>query len=163
MTALPLPLPKPPSDAHAAVPYTDEPVALLQLDASDPIEAASAVYREVRRGRRVVAVACGGPDAALHLSRALDAIGVLDLVPHTELTVTVEHAAAGRLEHGLRSAGAEITGIDYAARVTVHLLVPTAGRAALGRWLAQFSGGSADLVEGSQSLRAVPPARPDLA
>lgn len=77
MTALPLPLPKPPSDAHAAVPYTDEPVALLQLDASDPIEAASAVYREVRRGRRVVAVACGGPDAALHLSRALDAIGVV--------------------------------------------------------------------------------------
>jgi uncharacterized YigZ family protein len=95
------------------------------------------------------------------VSEALDAIGVLDLVPHTELTVTVEHAAAGRLEHGLRSAGAEITGIDYAARVTVHLLVPTAGRAALGRWLAQFSGGSADLVEGSQSLRAVPPARPD--
>jgi len=92
------------------------------------------------------------------VSEALDAIGVLDLVPHTELTVTVEHAAAGRLEHGLRSAGAEITGIDYAARVTVHLLVPTAGRAALGRWLAQFSGGSADLVEGSQSLRAVPPA-----
>ena len=77
MTALPLPLPKPPSDAYAAAPYTDEPVALLQLDASDPIEAASAVYREVRRGRRVVAVACGGPDAVLHLSRALDAIGVV--------------------------------------------------------------------------------------
>ena len=60
MTALPLPLPKPPSDTHPAVPYAEEPVALLQLDASDPIEAASAVYREVRRGRRVVAVACGG-------------------------------------------------------------------------------------------------------
>jgi len=77
MTALPLPLPKPPSEAPVPIPYTDEPVALLQLDASDPIEAASAVYREVRRGRRVVAVACGGPDAALHLSRALYAIGVV--------------------------------------------------------------------------------------
>ena len=77
MTAQPLPLPIPPSTAPLSVPYTDEPVALLQLDASDPIEAASAVYREVRRGRRVVAVACGGPDAAGRLSRALDAIGVV--------------------------------------------------------------------------------------
>lgn len=77
MTALPLSLPKPASDAHPAVPYTDEPVALLQLDATDPIEAASAVYREVRRGRRVVAVACGGPDASARLSEALDAIGIL--------------------------------------------------------------------------------------
>ena len=74
---LPLPLPGPSSPDRTAVPYTDEPVALLQLDGSDPIEAASAVYREVRRGRRVVAVACGDPDAAGRLSRALDAIGVV--------------------------------------------------------------------------------------
>ncbi|TPW06949.1 MAG: aspartate/glutamate/uridylate kinase [bacterium] len=77
MTALPLPLPKPPSDSCPEIPYTDEPIALLQLDASDPVEAASAVYREVRRGRRVVAVACGGPDASVRLSQALDAIGVV--------------------------------------------------------------------------------------
>jgi homoserine dehydrogenase len=77
MTALPLPLPIPSTAAQPVAPYTDEPVALLQLDGSDPIEAASAVYREVRRGRRVVAVACGGPDAAVRLSRALDAIGVV--------------------------------------------------------------------------------------
>ena len=77
MIALLFPLPKPISDVHTAVPYTEEPVALLQLDGSDPVEAASAVYREVRRGRRVVALACGGPDAALQLSRALDAIGVV--------------------------------------------------------------------------------------
>ena len=77
MTAQPLPLPIQPSAIHPAVPYTEEPVALLQLDGSDPVEAASAVYREVRRGRRVVAVACGGADATLRLSRALDAIGVV--------------------------------------------------------------------------------------
>lgn len=77
MTAQPLPRPIQPAAADPAAPYTDEPVALLQLDGSDPVEAASAVYREVRRGRRVVAVACGGPDAALRLSRALDAIGVV--------------------------------------------------------------------------------------
>ncbi len=77
MTALPLPLPGPSSPDQTTAPYTDEPVALLQLDGSDPIEAASAIYREVRRGRRVVAVACGEPDAAGRLSRALDAIGVV--------------------------------------------------------------------------------------
>ncbi len=77
MTAQPLPLSIQPAAAQSAAPYTDEPVALLQLDGSDPVEAASAVYREVRRGRRVVAVACGGPDAALRLSRALDSIGVV--------------------------------------------------------------------------------------
>lgn len=81
MTALPLPLPTQPSAAHPVVPHTDEPVALLQLDVSDPVEAASAVYREVRRGRRVVAVACGGPEAAVRLSRALDAIGVVSNRP----------------------------------------------------------------------------------
>ncbi len=82
MTALSLPLPLPgPAAGPGANPYPDEPVALLQLDASDPQEAASAVYREVRRGRRVVAVACGDPDAADRLTEALDAIGVVAVQP----------------------------------------------------------------------------------
>jgi homoserine dehydrogenase len=81
MTALPLPLPGLSSARHSLAPYTDEPVALLQLDGSDAAEAASAIYREVRRGRRVVAVTCGDPDAAGRLSRALDAIGVVSTRP----------------------------------------------------------------------------------
>jgi homoserine dehydrogenase len=81
MTALPLPLPGPSSVGHPAALYTDEPVALLQLDGSDPARAASAVYREVRRGRRVVAVACGDPEAPDRLARALDAIGVVSVQP----------------------------------------------------------------------------------
>ncbi len=76
MTALPRPLSGPSRGDHPSVLYTDEPVALLQLDGSDPAGAASDVYREVRRGRRVVAVACGGPDAVPDLAAALDAIGV---------------------------------------------------------------------------------------
>jgi len=79
MSAQPLALPGPstvdrPADIN---PHVEEPVALLQLDGSAPAEAASAVYRQVRRGRRVVAVACGEPDAALRLISALDAIGVV--------------------------------------------------------------------------------------
>ncbi|WP_332678248.1 homoserine dehydrogenase [Brevundimonas sp.] len=74
MTALPLP--RIPADDDVSSPVADEPVALLQLDLSDPLEAASAVYRQVRRGRRVVAVACGRADAPARLAEALDAIGV---------------------------------------------------------------------------------------
>ena len=76
MTALPLPLPGSSTVGFNPAPYPDEPVALLQLDASDPVEAASAVYREIRRGRRVVAVAGGDSDASARLTTALDAIGV---------------------------------------------------------------------------------------
>ena len=43
MTALPLPLPGPSAADHAIAPHTDEPVALLQLDGSNPADAASAV------------------------------------------------------------------------------------------------------------------------
>ena len=57
MTAQPLARTTPSLPHQNDDPYTDEPVALLQLDGSDPAEAASTVYREVRRGRRVVAVA----------------------------------------------------------------------------------------------------------
>lgn len=79
MTALPLPrAASTPSPSGADL---GEPVALLQLDVSDAAEAASAVYRETRRGRRVVAVASGAGDASERLARALDAIGVVAVRP----------------------------------------------------------------------------------
>jgi homoserine dehydrogenase len=58
-----------------------ETTALLQLDLSDPVEAASAVYRQTRRGRRVVAVAGGAADASALLAEALDAVGVASVSP----------------------------------------------------------------------------------
>lgn len=78
MTALPL--------ANVAarptlIPAVHEPIALLQLDLSDVDAAATAVYREVRQGRRVVAVASGRPDASSRLAEALDAIGVAAVQP----------------------------------------------------------------------------------
>lgn len=79
MTALPLI--RTPAADDVSSPVADEPVALLQLDLADPVEAASAVYRQVRRGRRVVAVACGGADASARLAEALDAIGVAAVRP----------------------------------------------------------------------------------
>ncbi|MFN3930163.1 MAG: homoserine dehydrogenase [Brevundimonas sp.] len=76
MTALPLARLDPVPAALAPT----EPVALLQLS-SETADAASAVYREVRRGRRVVAVVAGGVEAVSGLARALDAIGVATVTP----------------------------------------------------------------------------------
>ncbi|MFA4894688.1 hypothetical protein, partial [Brevundimonas sp.] len=78
MTALLLSRPAPSALRPAGA---DEPVALLQLDLTDVDAAASAVYREVRRGRRVVAVAAGPADASARLAEALDAIGVAAVRP----------------------------------------------------------------------------------
>lgn len=73
MTALPLTRP---AAGSPVPPLAAEPVALLQLDAAHPGDAASSIYREVRRGRRVVVVASGGPAAVARLADALNAIGV---------------------------------------------------------------------------------------
>jgi len=81
MTAASLPLPRPVVTGGVSELAHDEPVALLQLDAVNAAEAASAVYREVRRGRRVVAVASGAADAAGRLAAALNAIGVTTARP----------------------------------------------------------------------------------
>lgn len=93
MTALSLPLPLPVA-GDAPSPVVDEPVALLQLDLVDPAEAASAVYREIRRGRRVVAVACGRAEAPALLADRLRAIGV--------------HAAVTAAGEGLLGSGVSI-------------------------------------------------------
>ena len=65
-----------PTVEGAPAPAAAQPVALLQLDAGQPADAASAVYREFRRGRRVVAVASGGATALGSLVAALAAIGI---------------------------------------------------------------------------------------
>lgn len=94
------------------------------------------------------------------VAEAIDAVGTLDLVPHTAVAVTVGPAAAGRLEHDLRSAGLELTGADYSGTATTfRILVPTGELDGFTGWLAQASAGAATAVPGTSVLRAVPPER----
>jgi uncharacterized YigZ family protein len=90
------------------------------------------------------------------VTESLDAIGTLELVSHTSVSVTIEHASAGRLEHELRSARVTLTGADYAASATFHLLVPTDELPAFTDWLARVSAGAARAAVGAAALRAVP-------
>lgn len=110
-----------------------ETTALLQLDLSDPVEAATAVYRQTRRGRHVVAVAGGAPEATARLAQALDAIGVASVSPAPGQSLlsdgvvlvagpeTVAHpAAATVLEQPLRVAlaGCGVVGGGVLQRLT---------------------------------------------
>ena len=96
------------------------------------------------------------------VSDALDAIGTLTLLPHTDVSVTVGRSAAGRLEHDLRTTGYEVTATDYgaadAAAPTFHVLIPTDGLRAFTDWLARVTAGTAAATLGPQALRAVRPA-----
>ena len=53
-----------------------DPVALLQLDAADAVNAAAAIYREARRRRSGVVVAAGPAEAIAGLAARLDQIGL---------------------------------------------------------------------------------------
>ena len=95
MTALSLPRLVP-----LAPPQPEPPVALLHLPVGSPRavrDAATAVYRQTRHGRRVIAVSSGPADQLIH---ALDRIGVpaVSSQPHgpelvTEPVVVIEGAA----------------------------------------------------------------------
>lgn len=68
-----------PSEIAAPVAVADDPTALLHLALDTPAdvaEAASAIYAQTRRGRRVFAVVSGEPDLTAALSARLDAIGL---------------------------------------------------------------------------------------
>ncbi|MDP3802960.1 homoserine dehydrogenase [Brevundimonas sp.] len=81
MSALALTAPGLPAIPPGDAPPTEEPVVLLQLDATVTAEAVSSVYREVRRGRRVVVVAGGDSGAPERLALGLDAVGVVAALP----------------------------------------------------------------------------------
>jgi homoserine dehydrogenase len=66
-----------PSASPVAAAPDHDPVTLLQLDATDAVSAAAAVYREARRRRSVVVVAAGGSEAVAGLAARLDQIGVI--------------------------------------------------------------------------------------
>ena len=113
-----------PAVGDTPAPFAPEPVALLQLDAGHPADAASAVYRELRLGRRVVAVASGGSAALGTLVTRLAAIGVAVTRP--------DHGDTLLSDGVTLVAGPDVAANCPAARPSRHLRVALAGCGIVG-------------------------------
>ena len=72
---------------------------------------------------------------------ALDEVGTLERRLLTQVALVLDHADAGRVETELRSRGVEVLDVSYGARV--RLLLGTADPGALGRSVAELTGGRA--------------------
>lgn len=75
---------------------------------------------------------------------------ILTRVRVVELDVGVSHAAAGRLEHDLRSRGITVADVRYAEGVTLRVQVPSAELPGLPGLLASLTAGQAQVVAGSR-------------
>ena len=73
---------------------------------------------------------------------AVDAAGVQRRELRVTLRAVVPHAEAGRVEHALRSAGAQVVDIAYAAAVTLDVAVEPAAVERTHALLAALTGGS---------------------
>lgn len=88
------------------------------------------------------------------VGEALDAVGT---VPRRRLrlaSVTVGHAAAGRLENELRAAGRDVRRVTYGAEVTIEVGLPEAEAGAFAQWLAGATAGAARVTLGGETYRA---------
>jgi uncharacterized YigZ family protein len=77
---------------------------------------------------------------------ALDVATFVQRVEHELCEVTVDLAAAGRLEHELRSRGTKVLNTEYTDVATLSLAVPTIAVAIAEEIVAELTEGSAELV-----------------
>ena len=86
---------------------------------------------------------------------ALDAAGVAAVRRWVECAFSCSYAAAERLKNELAPFGALVTGTDYAADVTVRLLIPAEEEEACAARLKEQSAGSVKLCRTGESFRPV--------
>lgn len=125
-------------------------------DDGEPSGTAGAPMLEVLRGREVsdvvavvtrwfggVLLGAGGLVRAYSdaVRAGLDEAGVRERRLLHRYDLEVPHAEAGRLEHGLRAHDVVVLGVDYGARVQLHVAVPAEDAERLPRLLAELTGG----------------------
>lgn len=147
---------------HHASAFVLGPEGLMAQSSDDgePPGTAGAPILEVLRGRAlsdVVAVVTrwfggrllgtgGLTRAYAAATRAgLDASGVVERVLHELCEVEVDIAAAGRLEHALRSRGARVLGVDYTGEAALRFAVPPRARTATEEIIAELTRGEVRL------------------
>jgi len=79
---------------------------------------------------------------------ALDRAVPVEMVPASLVTVTVDHAQAGRLENDLRASPYRLRSVDYGARVTFEVAVARHLLPSFEEWLATATAGRATTAQG---------------
>lgn len=90
------------------------------------------------------------------VAQALDHVGLAERREFRIVSVTVEHAAAGKLENELRASGHEIADVHYTDRVRFDLHVTDGQVESLRAWLAEATGGAVELTLGGTTHAEFP-------
>ncbi|MFL0199295.1 YigZ family protein [Exiguobacterium acetylicum] len=83
------------------------------------------------------------------VSEALNAVGVVERIEHTVVSVTVDYTWLGKLENELRASVHPIDQIHYLDQVQIDVLVKTADVPDFLDWMTNMTNGQANLSSGS--------------
>ena len=83
------------------------------------------------------------------VSEALNAVGVVERIEHTVVSVNVDYTWLGKLENELRASVHPIDQIHYLEQVQIDVLVKTADVPDFLDWMTNMTNGQADLSSGS--------------
>ncbi|KQS39658.1 YigZ family protein [Exiguobacterium sp. Leaf196] len=84
------------------------------------------------------------------VSEALNAVGVVERIEHTVVSVTVDYTWLGKLENELRASVHQIDQIHYLDQVQIDVLVKTADVPDFLDWMTNMTNGQANLSSGSK-------------
>ena len=76
---------------------------------------------------------------------ALEEVGVVERVLQELCEVSVDIAAVGRLEHDLRSRGANVLGVEYTGEASLRFAIPPRARAIAEEIIAELTSGASEL------------------
>jgi len=83
------------------------------------------------------------------VSEALNAVGVVERIEHTVVSVNVDYTSLGKLENELRASVHSIDQIHYLDQVQIDVLVKTADVPDFLDWMTNMTNGQAELSSGS--------------
>lgn len=83
------------------------------------------------------------------VSEALNAVGVVERIEHTVVSVNIDYTWLGKLENELRASVHPIDQIHYLEQVQIDVLVKTADVPDFLDWMTNMTNGQADLSSGS--------------
>ncbi len=119
---------------------------LLRRDLRYVVAVVTRYFGGVKLGAGGLIRAYGGA-----VGEALDAVGTETRHRHRLVTVTVDHARAGKLENDLRATGRGVREVRYGQAVTIEVSLPESDVAAFRGWLADATSGSATLALGDEA------------